>query len=221
MLKHLAIGAGLAFAAAVQPGPFQAYLFSRVTAIGWRRTLPAAFAPLLSDGPIALLALLVLGQLSPTRLGILRGAGGLLLLYLALNTFLRWRLWDELAVEPDGKVPRTLLEATLVNFLNPNPWLGWALILGPAATAAWQETPAAGVGVVVSFYATMIGATIGLIYVFGGARVFGQRFQRALLLFSSLVLAGLGAYQLVLAMRQIWADGASFDFVLICSWPSL
>ena len=64
MLKYILIGGALAFTASIQPGPLQAYLFSRVTAIGWRRTLPAAFAPLLSDGPIALLALLVLGQLS-------------------------------------------------------------------------------------------------------------------------------------------------------------
>ncbi len=220
MLNHVAIGAGLAFAAGGQPGPFQAYLLSRVSAIGWRRTLPAAFAPLLSDGPIALLALLVLGQLSPTLQAGLRAAGGLLLLYLALKAFLQWRLWDTIEHGPDGKVPRTLIEAALVNFLNPNPWLGWTLILGPAALAAWRETPAAGVAVVAAFYATMITASVGLIYAFGGARLLGPSFQRSLLLLSSLVLAGLGVYQLILSMRQFWAEGGSGAFVFLCRWPS-
>ncbi|MBC8424690.1 hypothetical protein H8E07_11260 [bacterium] len=99
MLKHIAIGAGLAFAAAVQPGPLQAFLFSRVTVIGWRRTLPAAFAPLLSDGPIALLALLVLGRLSPSFQSVHRAVGGLFLLYLAWKTIRQWRQHDPTATQ--------------------------------------------------------------------------------------------------------------------------
>lgn len=91
MLKYIAIGGGLAFAAAVQPGPLQAYLLSRVTAVGWRRTLPASLAPLLSDGPIALVALLVVGRLSPGTQAVLRTAGGVLLLYLAQRAFRHWR----------------------------------------------------------------------------------------------------------------------------------
>ena len=63
LLRDLLIGAGFAFGAAVQPGPLQAFLLSRVATAGWRRALPACFSPLLSDIPIALLALLVLGRL--------------------------------------------------------------------------------------------------------------------------------------------------------------
>jgi len=205
MLEHMAIGAGLAFAAAVQPGPFQAYLLSRVAASGWRRTLPAAFAPLLSDGPIALLALVVLGRLSPTLQGGLRAAGGGLLLYLAWRTFRQWRWPEPDRPEADDKVPRTLVEAALVNLLNPNPYLGWTLILGPAVLAAWRETPAAGVAVVATFYTTMILTTIALIFAFGGARLLGPRQRRTLLLVSGLVLAGLGVYQLALSAQQFGA----------------
>jgi len=205
MLEHMAIGAGLAFAAAVQPGPFQAYLLSRVAASGWRRTLPAAFAPLLSDGPIALLALVVLGRLSPTLQGGLRAAGGGLLLYLAWRTFRQWRWPEPDRPEADDKVPRTLVEAALVNLLNPNPYLGWTLILGPAVLAAWRETPAAGVAVVATFYTTMILTMIALIFAFGGARLLGPRQRRTLLLVSGLVLAGLGVYQLALSAQQFGA----------------
>jgi threonine/homoserine/homoserine lactone efflux protein len=51
MLGYLTIGVTYAFAAAVQPGPFQAYLISLTLVNGWRRTLPAVLAPLLSDFP--------------------------------------------------------------------------------------------------------------------------------------------------------------------------
>ena len=197
MLKYVAIGGSLAFAAVVQPGPFQAYLLSRVTAIGWRRTLPAALAPLLSDGPIAALALLVLGRLSPGMQSALRLAGGALLLYLAWSAFLHWRRHCPQPSEQVERVPRTLLEAALVNLLNPNPYLSWALVLGPIVVAAWQEEPSSGVAVVIAFYATMVTMLAALIVLFGSARFLGERSQRVLLFISIWILAGLGVYQLV------------------------
>jgi len=197
----MAIGGSLAFAAAVQPGPLQAYLFSRTASIGWRRTLPASFAPLLSDGPIALLALLVLGQLSPMLQSVLRLAGGVLLLYFAWGALQQWRRHGPRAVEQIANVPRTLFEAALVNVLNPNPYLGWVLIIGPVVIAAWQESPASGVAVVVAFYATMVSTLAILIFSFGSVRFLGPKLQRTLLGLSALVLAGLGIYQLAVCAR--------------------
>ncbi len=201
MLKYIAIGGGLAFAAAVQPGPLQAYLLSRVTAVGWRRTLPASLAPLLSDGPIALVALLVVGRLSPGTQAVLRTAGGVLLLYLAQRAFRHWRPGGPVSQEKRGKVPGTLLEATLVNVLNPNPYLGWSLVLGPVVVAAWRESPARGVAVVAAFYATMVTMLAASIMAFGGTRLLGPRPKRILLLVSALILAGLGVYQLAIGSQ--------------------
>ena len=205
MLKYVAIGGSLAFAAAIQPGPLQAYLLSRVTAIGWRRTLPAALSPLLSDGPIAALALLVLGRLSPGVQGVLRLAGGALLLYLAWGAYKQWRRNDSRSLEQVEKVPKTLFEAALVNLLNPNPYLGWTLVLGPIVVAAWQEAPSSGVAVVVAFYATMVTTLAVLIVLFGSARLLGARFQRALMFISVWILAGLGFYQLVRSVQYFGA----------------
>src|SRR5512147_2464274 len=91
MLEYLLLGGGFALAAAAQPGPLQAFLLSRVAERGWKPTLPAALAPLLSDGPIALLAVFVLGRLPRTLAHALGAAGGLLLLYLAWSAFREWR----------------------------------------------------------------------------------------------------------------------------------
>ena len=152
MLKHLILGGGLGLAAAIQPGPLLAFLLARVAATGWRRTLPACLAPLLSDGPIALLSLVLLSQLPssvylhPARRR--RPAPPLL----AGATFLQWR--RPAGPAPGGSAPRTLLEAALVNLLNPNPYLGWSLVLGPASLAAWSESPST-LALIGAFYGTM------------------------------------------------------------------
>ena len=203
MFTYAVIGASLAFTAAVQPGPTQAYMLSSAAAIGWRRTLPAALAPVISDGPIALVALLILGKLSTTLQGGLRVAGGVLLLYFAWRTLRQWRHGESTAVGDAGSAPRTLLEAVVVNLLNPHPYIGWSLILGPVVLAAWREAPSSGVTVVVAFYTSMV-LTFGvLIWSFGSARHLGHRFQRGLLLVSGALLAVLGAYQLSLGVWGI------------------
>lgn len=200
MIEHLLIGASFAFAAAVQPGPLQAYFFSRVAAIGWKRTLPAAASPLLSDGPIALVALVAIGQLSTVWQSCLRAGGGVLLLYLASRAFAQWRRdGGAQAAEQTASQPPTLLAAAFVNLLNPNPYLGWTLILGPSVVTAWKVSPHRGVAVVVAFYVTIIAVNAMLIVGFGTTRFLGPRARRFLLLASALVLAGLAAYQLVLA----------------------
>ena len=75
MWNYLMLGAVLAFAAAVQPGPFQTFLVSETLSRGWRRTVPAAFAPLLSDAPIVAVALLVLTRIPGEMIRILTGCG--------------------------------------------------------------------------------------------------------------------------------------------------
>lgn len=200
IVKYLGIGASLAFAAAVQPGPLQAYLFSRATSIGWKKTLPAALAPLLSDGPIAVLALFVLGRLTEAMQSGLRTAGGLLLLYLAWKSF-RTGSDNRETRQRGARTPRTLAEAVLVNLLNPNPYLGWALILGPVAVTAWREAHGLGVVVVASFYAVMVSMLAVLIIIFSGARLLGSGLQRILNLVSAAILTALGLYQLVLGIR--------------------
>jgi threonine/homoserine/homoserine lactone efflux protein len=195
MLQYILFGGGYAFAAGIQPGPLQAFLLSRTLAQGWKRTLPACLSPLLSDGPIALVVLLVVGQLSPRAQQALRIAGGVLLLYLAWTAFRQTRK----GAEPDrsGSAPRTLFQAVLVNLLNPNAYLGWAFILGPALLTAWRQQPAHAMALLVTFYGVLITTTAAFIILVGTARFLSPHRQRALLGISAAVLAGLGVYLLI------------------------
>src|SRR5512140_112437 len=116
-MSSLLFPAGFAFAAALQPGPLQAYLLSSVAQRGWRRTLPAALSPLVSDWPIILIVLLILTRLPDIAAHILQAAGGLLLLYFAWSGYRDWRRGPIPETEPQTRASRTLIEAAGINLL--------------------------------------------------------------------------------------------------------
>jgi len=200
-VEYLIIGGSFAFAAAIQPGPLQAFLVSRVASTGWRRTLPACLAPLISDVPIAVLVLLVLDQLSVNIQHVLRVSGGVLLLYLAYVALRQFQQPGSLDLRRSA--PRTLIDAVMVNLLNPNPYIGWSLVLGPSALAAWREQPIHGVAVVGAFYGTMVTVLALFIYLVGTVRFLGSRGQRFLIAASAVALAGLGLYFLFAGVRGL------------------
>jgi threonine/homoserine/homoserine lactone efflux protein len=196
VLSYLILGVTYAFAAAVQPGQLQAYLISQTLANGWRRTMPAALAPILSDMPIVALVLLVLTRLPRLFLPLLQSTGGVFLLYLAWGAFRATRAHAEATAAPGRPPYRTLSDAVLVNLLNPNPYLGWSLVLGPLLVRAWRQSPATGLAFVAAFYATMVAATASIVLLVALARSAGPRIARALVKVSAVALAGVGVYQL-------------------------
>src|SRR5512140_284784 len=125
MLGFLVIGVVYAFTAVAQPGPYQTYIVSQAIASGWRKTWPAAFAPLLSDGPIAVLVLFVLAQVPKVLVSVLQLGGGLFLLYLALGAFRAWRHFEARSQGEGPSGAQGLLKAAFINLLNPNPYIGW------------------------------------------------------------------------------------------------
>lgn len=198
MWVYLAFGATYGLAAAMMPGPLVTYLVSQTLSSGWRRTLPAAFSPLITDGPIAVVMLLLLSQLPAWMETSLRFAGGLFLLYLSWGAVKAWRQFraESLEAAPPGGGWSTLLKAAGVNFLNPGPYLGWSLVLGPMFLKGWREAPAFGTAVLTGFYATMLSCNVAIILLFATARSAGPRVTRALLGLSALGLAGFGIYQI-------------------------
>ena len=201
---YLTLGITLGFAAAVQPGPLLTYIVSQTLKNGWRRTLPAAFAPLVSDIPIAAVILLVLSQVPPCLEQVLRLAGGFFLLYLAYGAFQTWRNFVENEPTPLQSGGQSLLKAATVNWLNPGPYLGWSLILGPLFLQGWRETPSHGLAILLGFYATMVTSMIGVIILFAFARNLGSRINRIMIGLTAIALAGFGLYQIGLGIHALW-----------------
>ncbi len=80
MFLYFLQGVALALPSTVVPSPLKVFLISEALTNGWRRTLPACFAPLITDGPIIILALLVLTQTPDWFLNMLRVLGGFFIL---------------------------------------------------------------------------------------------------------------------------------------------
>ena len=193
------------FAAAVTPGPLLMFLLSQAVCNGWRRTLPATFSPLITDGPVAVLVLAILSQVPESLIHYLRLIGGAFILYLAFGAWKAWRAFDESRAIPAESSSNSLLKAVVVNWLNPNLYLGWSLILGPIVLGGWHQSPAKGFALIVAFYATLIITMIAMVLVFAAARAFGSRFQKILIACSSAALAGLGFYQLWIGGSALFA----------------
>jgi len=178
----------------VQPGPFQTYLVSQAVRHGWRRTLPAALAPLVSDAPIILVVVLVLSRVPRGLSEGLRCAGGAFLLVLAWRALGAWRRY-RLPVEGAPAGSRSLLAGAAVNFLNPNPWLGWSLVMGPLLLGAWRASPGDGLALLAAFYGTMVAASAAIIAMFAATRSLGERIARVLVGLSAAGLACFGCWQ--------------------------
>jgi threonine/homoserine/homoserine lactone efflux protein len=195
-LAYILQAAALGLSAAAMPGPFQAYLISQSLRLGWRRALPAAFAPLLSDGPILILVLFVLTRLPAEFLRLLQIAGAFFILFLAWKSWQAFRMFQSQVVPTPGEERQNVIQAAVMNLLNPNPYLFWSVVAGPIFLAAWQIHMLNGIAFILSFYFIMISGMICLVILFGSAGRLGPRVNHILLGISALALFAFGVYQL-------------------------
>lgn len=196
MWLYLLQGIVYGFAAASQPGPLQTYLITQTLARGWKRTLPAALAPLISDGPIIVICLFLLNQVPAWMERFLYLASGLFILYLAYSASRSWRGFHLQTPHLESTQQRGLLKAAVLNVLNPNPYIYWTLVTGPILLAGWREAPANGIGFLAGFYLTLIGGLAAIILVFGTAAKLGPKVNRALLGISAIALFCFGLFRL-------------------------
>jgi len=200
MWIYLLQGLGYGLAAASQPGPFQTYIISQTLTRGWRRTLPAALAPLVSDGPIILVCLLTLSQVPAWLQRFLYIAGGLFILYLAYGAFKAWKNFELQTYQTASTENQSVLKAALMNALSPNPYIYWTLVTGPILIKGWRETPLSGIGFLAGFYLMMVGSLAAIILVFGIASRLGPKVNKILLAVSAIALFCFGLYQLWLGV---------------------
>ena len=206
MLAYLISGITYGFAAAVTPGPLSMFLISQAVSKGWKKTLPVAFSPLISDGPIAVLILTALSRVPAGMVLYLRLFGGAFILYLAFGAWKTWRGFDaETAISADSG-SNGLMKAAAVNWLNPNSYLGWSTVLGPILLSGWRKSPSNGIALILGFYVTIIVSMAGMILLFAAAKTLGPKIRKSLIGLSSIALACLGLYQLWLGISAMTAS---------------
>lgn len=189
MLSLISRGISLGFLAGASPGPFQSYLIGITLAQGWRKSLIVILTPLLTDGPIIILAVVVLKQIPPGFISIIQLIGGLYLLRLAYNGWRRFRAGT--ALQPDASTERrTLSQGLIMNWLSPGPYIFWATINGPLLVQALEESVWHGVAFMVAFYGTFLILLAAYVFVFDRIRTLDARVTNAIFLLTLVVMVG-------------------------------
>lgn len=212
MWTEFLFGVGMAFTAVGQPGSLQAFYISQALVLGWRRTVLAALAPPLSDGPIIAFVLLVLTNLPAWVLSVIQIGGGLFIVYLGVGAgrvlWQRWQTGEGNAAAPPSTFTspwQVLGKAITMNFLNPNPYIVWGTILGPRLLNAWNDSPWQAIALLLGFYLTFVTGLVLFIIFFGKTGQVSPRLNRILSLFSTLALLLFGLYQLVTGLSALLA----------------
>jgi len=177
-LSDLLLGVSLGFAAGVSPGPMLALVIARSMEKGFASGLRGALAPLFSDLPIVLSAVLLATALPQRLLQVLGIGGGIFLMFLGVQEIVRAR--RATLGRPGEKRTEDLTQAILVNLLNPHPWLFWFSVGGPLVVRAWALSPIDGGSFLVSFYALLVGSKIALAWLIarGRNRLRGEWYPR-------------------------------------------
>jgi threonine/homoserine/homoserine lactone efflux protein len=204
VLIYLLQGITLALTATIIPGPLLAFLIAQALKHGWKRTLPAAFAPLASDGPIIALVLLILTQTPQRFLDILRLVGGLFILYLARGAFLAFKESGAGLKATPNPGRQSLFKAIVLNLLNPNPYIFWSVVAGPIFISGWREEVAFGLTFVIAFYSTFVASLAVVIIAFATAGNIHAGAHRGLCILSAAALLVFGLYQIVVGLSALF-----------------
>ena len=193
------IGVGLGLAAGLSPGPLQTLVIATSLERGFVAGLRVAVAPLITDAPIVLLALLLLGQLPDFWLNAIAGLGGCLVVYLGIATLRRDRQTS--GDRQTESATADLTRGAFVNLLNPHPWIFWATVQGPLLVEGWRRHPMVGIGFVAAFYLAIVGSKIGIAWVVARGRQSLQgRWYGVLLVACGLLLTGMGLILVIQAL---------------------
>ncbi len=202
MILYLLQGITLALYATILPGPLQAFLLSYALRNGWKRTLPSALAPVVTDGPILALFLVLLTHTPQWFLDVLHIAGGVFILYLARGV-LQTLKQAGTTLEPDaGAARKGFFNAIAINALNPNPYIFWSLVGGPIVLSGWRQSAVLGVAFLAGFFGTFVCGLGVLIIVFATAGGLDPRINRILTIIAFSALSAFGLYQIIVGTMK-------------------
>jgi threonine/homoserine/homoserine lactone efflux protein len=170
VLTALVSGLLLGLSCGLAPGPLMTLVLAQSLRHGSREGCKVALAPLVTDLPIILAAVAVASRAAEYQkvIGTLSIAGGLFVLYLAVDTIRPLREESNVA---DTR-PRSWFKGILANLLSPHPWLFWmtvgAATLAKAMAASWLAAAA----FLVVFYLLLVGSKLLLALAAGRSRDF-------------------------------------------------
>jgi threonine/homoserine/homoserine lactone efflux protein len=172
VIESLATGVLFGLSAGLAPGPLLALVISQTLRHGPGQGVRVAMAPLLTDLPIVVVSVLLVGTLAGSSgpLAVISLVGSAFVAWLALET---WRAQPPGATAPGAMepAPRSWTRGAAVNALSPHPWLFWIAVGAPTLLAAYATggMPAAA-AFLVGFYGCLVGSKVGVAAAVGRAR---------------------------------------------------
>lgn len=174
-------------AAGLSPGPLLTLVIAQSLQYGVAAGVKVALAPIVSDAPIILLMLVLVGQLAGFNniVGLLSLLGSGYIFYLAYDTA---RLKQPSSQCGDEK-PQSLTKGVLTNVLSPHPYLFWLTVGAPTIIKAAAVNTFAPLLFILGFYLPLVGAKILMAILLGKYRallsgrayIYVMRFLAALL----------------------------------------
>ena len=202
VVELLLLGLALGLAAGVSPGPLLALVITSSLERGFGAGLRVAVAPLLTDAPIILVALLLLKDMPESLLAGLGVIGGCLAIYFGIGTIKSDMPASEAKVTTGSY--QDLVRGALVNFLNPHPWLFWATVQGPLLIRGWRQSPFVGLGFVASFYLAIVGSKVAIAAIVARSRRdLDPRWYRRLLMGCGVLLVVLGGWIVLQSVAKV------------------
>lgn len=169
-LVFLTSGCVFELAGGFTPGPTTALVVAQTIRFGILDGIKVAIAPLLTDAPIILISVLLVGQLTLFEpvLGVISLLGAVFLIYLAVEN-LRVRGVD--VIEKNVE-PRSIRKGFMANLLKPHPYLFWFIIGAPTLLKAWSVSVIAAALFIVGRYVCLIASNMLIAVLLGRSRSF-------------------------------------------------
>jgi len=159
MFQTLAAAAVFGLSGGLSPGPLLALVVAQTLAHGRRAGIAVAAAPLVTDAPIIVASIFLLGRIedSEPALGLISLAGGALLATWGVAGLRSGR--PDIASDPvSASAWGSLWKGVAVNILNPSPYLFWLTIGAPLLVQAWAWRWVGVTACLLVFYLGLVGS---------------------------------------------------------------
>lgn len=206
-LGFVASGAAYGLAAGFAPGPLLALVLAESVRRGTAGGVQVAFAPLLTDPVIVLLALLAYTRIAEPGplVGVVALAGAAVLLSLAAGMLAPQPPPPQAGPRPAAAAHRfgPLARGLAANLSNPHPYLFWLTVGAPTLAQARASGGTAAAGFLAAMYCCLVGVKVFAAVAAGqgGKRLGGRRHVLALRLLAGVLV--------LLAVRSAW-DGLGY-----------
>ena len=156
--QFISAGVLLGLTSGLSPGPLLTLVLTQTIRHNRAEGIKVALSPLITDFPIILLTVLILGRLAQFDifLAIISFIGAIFLAYLGVESLRTKKLNFDVKESKSG----SLKKGIIANLLNPSPYLFWATVGTPLMFKAYKTDPLTSILFMISFYVFLIGSKI-------------------------------------------------------------